>query len=851
MVQSLFQNIFGVTLAASAVIALLLLLLPSIRKNYTVKWRYWVWLALAIRLMIPFSPSWPQTPIEITPPPQNITINMPARNTASPPPPLNQPAAPQPEGTASATPAPISASTREIPLGELLSILWVSGTAVFLLYHFAGYLLFRKSVLRFSKPIDDPRIEELWHEAKEEMKISRGIRLLTSKKVQSPMMTGFFKPLLILPDPDFSDADLKIILKHELIHYKRKDVWYKLLLVCANAVHWFNPLVYLMKAESNRDIEMVCDSELIRDSDAAFRKQYSEAILSAIHKGNLRQTTFSTYFYGGKRAMKERFANIFDGNKKRRGILSLCAVIAVVSIAGTSVAYGAGSQSGQSQKAIDNISLLSAGNSFDLEDEKFVITYGGGKSTAVVPLEAGTGDQAAFFSDKAVYLSDEVTAVAYGGTTEGDLVKVLISNDMGKTWNSYPAAETKTDSAGSKFVGFTTKTDGWLVTAGDTASGYQRNRIFETADGGKTWTEIGNTSDIYPHVVTGAGFTDSNTGFVSFRYDTDSNPVVYRTEDRGKTWTKCSLEISGSFKKITSYATAFSPVFNGANGILPATLRNNDGSKEVDMPVRYVTADSGKTWTFDEKQNMASLWGDALKTRDGMVRYEIMSAGMQKDFLAERGGMAGDPFVIGQSSPWVQDFSVAMDGGDALVTYWYTESTGSTFKSVERLTFGEEDGRTVVAGCQTVTDMEEYSDTSDWKRTDAGTFTFSAPKEWSVNILARDSVSFKKGEMELGSLTAISYDPKLPLSQLEGNHAQTLSTKPLEGCRYPATEVMLRRTQPAAANDDSYVKELHIYLIPQNGRVAYDLSFDSSQVNEKAIEIARTFALTFEGTPQG
>jgi len=110
-------------------------------------------------------------------------------------------------------------------------------------------------------------------------------------------------------------------MKHELIHYKHKDIWNKLLLVVANAVHWFNPLVYVMRWRLNTDIEMACDSEVVEGSDAEFRKQYSETILSAIHKGRVKETVFSTYFYGGMKTMKERLGNIFDGETRRGALL--------------------------------------------------------------------------------------------------------------------------------------------------------------------------------------------------------------------------------------------------------------------------------------------------------------------------------------------------------------------------------------------------------------------------------------------------------------------------------------------------------------------------------------------------
>lgn len=53
------------------------------------------------------------------------------------------------------------------------------------------------------------------------------------------------------------------------------------------------------------------------------------------------------------------------------------------------------------------------------------------------------------------------------------------------------------------------------------------------------------------------------------------------------------------------------------------------------------------------------------------------------------------------------------------------------------------------------------------------------------------------------------------------------------------TKVVIRRTQPAAANDVSYVDESHIYLIPQNSKYAYDIYLDSSGDSQRAVEIAK------------
>ena len=67
------------------------------------------------------------------------------------------------------------------------------------------------------------------------------------------MVTGFFQTVLLLPREDYSEQELEMIIRHELVHYKRHDIAYKMLLMFAVAVHWFNPLVWIMTQEANKD----------------------------------------------------------------------------------------------------------------------------------------------------------------------------------------------------------------------------------------------------------------------------------------------------------------------------------------------------------------------------------------------------------------------------------------------------------------------------------------------------------------------------------------------------------------------------------------------------------------------
>lgn len=105
--------------------------------------------------------------------------------------------------------------------------------------------------------------------------------------------------------------------------------------------------------------------------------------------------------------------------------------------------------------------------------------------------------------------------------------------------------------------------------------------------------------------------------------------------------------------------------------------------------------------TIDE---LATVWANALITRDGEPRYEMMSERMKEQFKQEQILRSGENwnFNIGVSSPWVVDFEVEIDGNNASITYLTQTSEPASYKTEEILTFGKANGETIVTDYKSV-----------------------------------------------------------------------------------------------------------------------------------------------------
>jgi len=137
-------------------------------------------------------------------------------------------------------------------------------------------------------------------------------------------------------------------------------------------------------------------------------------------------------------------------------------------------------------------------------------------------------------------------------------------------------------------------------------------------------------------------------------------------------------------------------------------------------------------------------------------------------------------------------------------------------------------------------DQERHIAKIDTTRYDTGLYSFLLPEAWKTEGNAED-LNFTRSGHSVGYLDLLTYDPDCTISQFQGNHRETLSSENLSGFAYPAAKALIRATRPAAANDDSFVDELHIYIMLSNLRCAFDFSFDSAQVDEKtAIAIVKS-----------
>lgn len=349
----LLTGLLELTLASGVLIALLLVLTPALAKRFSPRWRYWVWLALALRLAIPVNvplpvplvtlpaPAWtegdsprsaemvrelePELPAEaVRPLPAGPETGVYAGN-------VHTPFLHSSQVTVVENGAVVTNWLRQsIQWPNVLLALWAAGTAVALIRQLVRHRAFLRLCRRWRRDAAQEDQMEAERRAKA-LGLAGAPTLYRCAAVTTPLLTGLFRPVILLP-AELSGADLSVALDHELTHWKRRDLWYKALLLWVRCLHWFNPLVQLMCRRAEGDLEQCCDHDLLDQRPLSDRQAYGEILLSQMTAGRTEGTRLTTGFSGSRREVLARFKALMDvsAKKKGRAALALAAALALL-----------------------------------------------------------------------------------------------------------------------------------------------------------------------------------------------------------------------------------------------------------------------------------------------------------------------------------------------------------------------------------------------------------------------------------------------------------------------------------------------------------------------------------------
>ncbi len=369
-------------LVQSSVLVVILLLIDDVlRKRVRAVFRYWIWMLVLVKLVLPvslWSPvsigRWfgdlltvpttalyeagePRPPVQVVEA-RSITENVLSQDVPVSPKTSNSPVEGlypeavytqkrmQPRRASAEMGSESLPGSAAIPYTPTpaLSLSWQglvllswAVVAIALLLLLLQRSFFVRGLVAQADEADAAMVNSL-NQCRRRMGMRREVVLKLSAIAGSPAACGLIHPVILIPQhlaPRFQPHDLQAVLLHELAHIKRGDLWINLAQTLLQIVYFYNPLLWLANAIIRRTREQAVDETvLVAMGEAA--QQYPEILVSIAKLAFRKRPGLSLRLIGvveSKSALSARIRHILSRPIPKSAKLGLLGLLAVSIIA--------------------------------------------------------------------------------------------------------------------------------------------------------------------------------------------------------------------------------------------------------------------------------------------------------------------------------------------------------------------------------------------------------------------------------------------------------------------------------------------------------------------------------------
>ncbi|KAB8129918.1 M56 family metallopeptidase [Gracilibacillus oryzae] len=213
--------------------------------------------------------------------------------------------------------------TLSLPFVQILFAIWITGVIMK-----SGWALYTYSKIKKEMTASIytmPKNHEIQQLITRNMKIPTTIQLAFDKKNRSPVLFGIRKPTIIIPLYKIPDDELAMIIKHEMTHFKKKDLWVRRTMLIATIIHWYNPLIYLLQKEIYTWSELSCDEDVVMEMAHNERKKYGETILNMMGRANKQSNSYfmGSFFSTNQISLKRRLMKMLKVKKMSKMAMAI------------------------------------------------------------------------------------------------------------------------------------------------------------------------------------------------------------------------------------------------------------------------------------------------------------------------------------------------------------------------------------------------------------------------------------------------------------------------------------------------------------------------------------------------
>lgn len=219
-------------------------------------------------------------------------------------------------------------------------IIWVVGACVLLARQMRGYLRLVRRISGYAQLHMTEEASAFLSGLRKEYGVKRSVSLIQAPDGEPTFTFGIRRPVIICGKP-LGSREAEMIVRHEMVHIMRLDVFWKFLMEFARLLHWWNPFMWALHSQFEHISECACDETAMSGTTEEEKRTY---LFMLAEEGQEKETEgismkWKTNFGGHKNYLIERMDNLMSKKRLNRVAAGVLAVTLIFANTLTAFAY--------------------------------------------------------------------------------------------------------------------------------------------------------------------------------------------------------------------------------------------------------------------------------------------------------------------------------------------------------------------------------------------------------------------------------------------------------------------------------------------------------------------------------
>ena len=167
------------------------------------------------------------------------------------------------------------------------------------------------------------------------LSVPGNLKVYAKTDLPSPILVGLIRPRLFLPSKwsSWTSEELRGVVKHELAHLERRDIYVLILQAMATALFGANPLIWLLNRRLMYVRELRCDEAVLRETSLS-PAEYGRLLLGLVDRRPM-PSALTVFFADRGTTLKKRLEHVLSF--KESGIKRSKRQLAVLILVGLAI----------------------------------------------------------------------------------------------------------------------------------------------------------------------------------------------------------------------------------------------------------------------------------------------------------------------------------------------------------------------------------------------------------------------------------------------------------------------------------------------------------------------------------